>query len=178
MEYASVGYFRSPGAGKQKIIHAPEMRSLLLSELESLRAELEAADYRSKQDGEEIQSLRVENAEMCAELESLRVVNVELRESVDWKRKSLEQEIVGTLRAYGHWCPDSGADVITAVGLALDALRWRPVSEPPEDEEEYVEVVDERLSIELRPWWTVAVDLEEGNHSWTHYRRFVAPGEA
>ena len=112
------------------------------------------------------------------ELESLRAENAELRESVDWKRKSLEQEIVGTLRAYGHWCPDSGADVITAVGLALDALRWRPVSEPPEDEEEYVEVVDERLSIELRPWWTVAVDLEEGNHSWTHYRRFVAPGEA
>ena len=101
-----------------------------------------------------------EDLKSCLDaIESLRAENAELREK---------------LGEYDDECHR----LLETLASERDALRWRPVSEPPEDEEEYVEVVDERLSIELRPWWTVAVDLEEGNHSWTHYRRFVAPGEA
>ena len=117
----------------------------------------------------------------ASELESMRAENAELRDCVDWKRKSLEQEIVGMLRAYGHWCPDSGADVITAVGLALSAHRWRLVSEPPEEscEVELLKIDDGTGMPDIRGvfFWTdwLADHLDEGV---THYRRFVAPGEA
>ena len=65
------------------------------------------------------------------------------------------------------------ADEMESLRAERDALRWRPVSEPPED------------TSGLWDFWSTASESVLSGFRWgqklyhdTHYRRFVAPGEA
>lgn len=92
----------------------------------------------------------------ASSLESLRAENAELRKTLQGLQGVISESEVWRLKR------------------ELDALRWRPVSEPPEDTSGLFEFYDpgDPQDVHLFRWSGLAEA-----HGWTHYRRFVAPGE-